>query len=62
MAFGGKSVTEIVLYLCVRVSDTPVLILYLFNVGGPGKNPDEWLEFLRNLGTNPDRRPVEVRS
>ena len=34
----------------------------LFMAGGPEKTPEEWLEFLQNLGTNPDRRPVEVRS
>ena len=44
------------------MSHTPVPILYLFIVGRPEKNPEEWLEFLRSLGTNPDRQPVEVRS
>ena len=28
--------------------------------GGPEKTSEEWLEFLRDLGTNPGRQPVEV--
>ena len=32
----------------------------LFMADGPEKTPEEWLEFLRDLGTNPGRQPVEV--